>query len=230
MCLEKCTKFSSQFKQSHNCFSPAGRFLFSKGQWVNVLGLVGHIRSGQMWPWAIACQYLYLDSHHFLECRSVVRLASYFPHRWIKIHTVEDQDKLKLQTFTASSTILLSEIGFLFPFFFFSFLFFFFVGMVVKHAVTSETLGCHSFASCQGTELCLLPRHRTCSHHDFLTYGANVQNEKEKWYHGIILRTAMTSGNLWKSLRDLQGPAGHGSSRWFFLSFFPIRFLVWNSI
>ena len=25
--------------------------------------------------------------------------------------------------------------------------------MVVKHAMTSETLGCHSFASCQGTEL-----------------------------------------------------------------------------
>ena len=151
MCLEKCTKFSSQFKQSHNCFSPAGRFLFSKGQWVNVLGLVGHIRSGQMWPWAIACQYLYLDSHHFLECRSVVRLASYFPHRWIKIHTVEDQDKLKLQTFTASSTILKwNRLSFSFFFFFFSF--FFFVGMVVKHAVTSETWV---------SQLCLLPRHRT---------------------------------------------------------------------
>ena len=215
MCLEKCTKFSSQFKQSHNCFSPAGRFLFSKGQWVNVLGLVGHIRSGQTWPWAIACQYLYLDSHHFLECRSVVRLASYFPHRWIKIHTVEDQDKLKLQTFTASSTILLSEIGFLFPFFFF----------LCRHGgkacsdkwdmgVTAlPPAKAQNFASCQGIELVAI-----------MTFSPMVQMYRMKKRNDIMelfweqLWPQGTSEKVWGTSRGLQATARLGD---FFCPSFP---------
>lgn len=92
MCLKKLTQFSSQFKQSHNCFSLLVIYLV-RGQRVNILGFM---------------QKCYLYGSYIQNIKNT--------YSWRSRYTIK---YIQLLTFFASSWTSLSEKGFIYLFFFF---------------------------------------------------------------------------------------------------------------